>query len=117
MALDPNAFKIRDAQAADDDALRRLAELDSSPVPGGRLLVGELEGEVVAAVPVAGGPAIADPFRATSTLISLLGLRAAQLRSLQQRWKSHPSMLRLIPAAGADKPHVRTNPIERVPVT
>jgi hypothetical protein len=101
MSFDPNALTIREAQAADDDGLRRLAELDSSRVPSGRLLVGELNGELVAAVPMAGGPAIADPMRATSAVVSLLGLRAARLRGLENRRKSRGRIRRLMPAAGA----------------
>jgi len=56
--------------------------------PSGRILVGERDGEIVAAVPIAGGSAIADPGRSTSAMISLLGLRAAQWRDLEDRSKS-----------------------------
>ena len=110
MSFDPNAFTIREAQAADDDGLRRLAELDSSRRPSGRVLVGELDGELVAAVPMAGGPAIADPMRATSAVVSLLGLRAAQLRGLEHRWRSRGQTRRLIPAAGAGRAHSPRRP-------
>jgi hypothetical protein len=87
MSIDINDFTIREARPADADALSRLAELDSARVPAGRVLVGELDDELVAAVPIAGGPAIADPYRPTSALVSLLGLRAAQLRGLEDRRK------------------------------
>jgi hypothetical protein len=63
MTFDPNAFTIRTAQAADANDLRRLAELDSSRMPNGPLLVGEVDGELVAAVPIAGGPGIARDVR------------------------------------------------------
>jgi hypothetical protein len=85
-----NAFTMREACADDHDRIARLAELDSARVPHGRVLLGELDGELVAAVPVAGGPAIADPFKATSAFVSLLGLRAAQLRGLEERRESRP---------------------------
>jgi hypothetical protein len=76
---------IREAQPTDAAALQRLAELDSGRVPRGRLIVAEAEGQIQAAVPLAGGPAIADPFRSTAAIVSLLGLRAAQLRGLARR--------------------------------
>ena len=76
---------IREAQPTDTATLERLAELDSARVPSGRLLVAEADGKIQAAVPLAGGPAIADPFRATTASVSLLGLRAAQLRGLAGR--------------------------------
>ena len=76
---------IREAQPTDVAALERLAALDSGRVPSGRLLVAEADGKIQAAVPLAGGPAIADPFRSTTASVSLLGLRAAQLRGLDGR--------------------------------
>jgi hypothetical protein len=109
MSIDLNDFTIREARPADADALSRLAELDSARVPAGRVLVGEVDGELVAAVPIAGGPAIADPFRPTSALVSLLGLRAAQLRGLQNRRGSRGWIRRLIPAA-ARRGQIRIQP-------
>ena len=66
---------IRRSHASDRAALRRLAE--------GELLVAEVDGELRAALPLAGGGAIADPFRPTAPLVSLLGLRAAQIRATE----------------------------------
>jgi hypothetical protein len=71
---------IRVAGPADDEALARLAELDSRPAPVGYVLVAEVGGELRAAVPVAGGETVADPFHPTATLTSLLALRVSQLR-------------------------------------
>jgi hypothetical protein len=85
MKTDIQTLIIREAQPTDAAALQRLAELDSGRVPRGRLLVAEAEGQIQAAVPLAGGPAIADPFRSTAAIVSLLGLRAAQLRGLARR--------------------------------
>lgn len=90
-----NAFTMREARADDGERVERLAALDSCNVPTGRVLIGELDGELVAAMPIAGGPAIADPFTATSAYVSLLGLRAAQLRGFEERRQSRPA------AAGA----------------
>lgn len=71
---------IREATAADAQSLVRLAALDSRRVPAGRVVVAELDGELLAAVPVNGGEPVADPFRRTAELVRLLELRAAQLR-------------------------------------
>ncbi len=80
-----NAHSLRDvtvrlADREDARALRRLAELDSAIAPIGPVVVAQSEGEILAAVPVAGGPAIADPFRRTAALVEMLELRAGQLR-------------------------------------
>lgn len=70
---------IRRARAVDGAAIRRVAELDSRRVPAGPLIVAEVDGEVVAATPLAGGCVVADPFRPTAGIVRLLELRAAQL--------------------------------------
>jgi hypothetical protein len=61
-------------------AIERLAQLDSARRPSGAVLVAAIGGELVAALPLDGGPAIADPFERTAALVSLLELRAAQMR-------------------------------------
>jgi len=71
---------IRRSRAADREALQRLAQLDSRRLAGGELLVAEVDGELRAALPLEGGQPIADPFRPTALLVSLLGLRAGQIR-------------------------------------
>ena len=71
---------IREATLADSAAVDALATLDSSRRPLGRLLVAEVDGEIVAALSIDGMRAIADPFRPTAELVELLELRAAQLR-------------------------------------
>ena len=71
---------VRLADHTDSRALLELAALDSAQVPAGALVVAESDGEIVAAVPVDGGRAIADPFRGTALLVEMLDLRAAQLR-------------------------------------
>jgi hypothetical protein len=107
MTPDPNALTIREAQAADEAALRELATLDNARVPRGRLLVAGVDSELLAAAPLAGGPAIADTFRPTETLVSLVQLRAAQLRTLGRRRESNlRRRRRLVPSAGARRPAV-----------
>jgi hypothetical protein len=71
---------IRSASAADSARLQRLALLDSAPAPNGPMLVAERDGVLVAAVPVGGGRAIADPFEPTAGIVGLLELRRNQLR-------------------------------------
>jgi hypothetical protein len=66
---------IRAARGSDGPALTRLAELDSSTVPEGELLVAETDGELIAAL--GSGASIADPFRRTAGVVELLQLRAA----------------------------------------
>jgi hypothetical protein len=71
---------IRMAGPADAAALRRLAALDSRPLPRGDVLLAEVGGEPRAALAVAGGETVADPFVPTAQLSSLLALRAEQVR-------------------------------------
>lgn len=77
-----DGLNIRRAEANDVLALCRLAALDSQRPPKGPMLVAAIHGELRAAVPLRGGPAIADPFQRTAELVALLELRAAQLRGL-----------------------------------
>jgi hypothetical protein len=74
------ALKIRQAAPVDEAAIARLAQLDSAATPQGELLLAESGDEVVAALPVAGGRPITDPFRKTAEVVDLLRLRARQLR-------------------------------------
>ena len=89
---------MRVARPADHPAIARLAALDSQPVPAGEVLIGEVGGELRAAVPVTGGPAIADPFRLTGDVVALLRERASQLTSGPRRRGVTPG-LRLARAA------------------
>lgn len=77
---DEPAVLIRRASAADAPALDRLSALDERELPAGERLIGELGGRVVAALEVCSGRAVADPFVATTGVVELLGLRAAQVR-------------------------------------
>lgn len=83
---------IRIAVPADAAALDHLVQLDSAPqrapVP---TLLAEVGGELRAALPLDGGPPIADPFRPTAELVALLAERARQLAPppprAQRRWR------------------------------
>ena len=74
---------IRSAALRDERALTRLAGLDGAAVPSGFVLVAEQRGELVAAIDVHRGAAIANPFRHTADIVRLLELRAAQLRAAE----------------------------------
>jgi hypothetical protein len=75
---------LRRSSAEDEPALARLARLDSAPRPRSEMLVAEVDGEIVAAVPFAGGPAIADPFRPTADVVAILHARAELLAGRTQ---------------------------------
>lgn len=68
---------IRPAYADDELALRRLATLDSASVPAAPLLLGEIEGELRAALSLEDGTAVADPFFPTLHLVELLRWHAS----------------------------------------
>ena len=72
---------IRVALGSDAAAIRRLAELDSAPVPAGDLLVAESDGALVAAHAPVTGATIADPFRHTAQVVELLHLRGSMMRA------------------------------------
>ena len=72
---------IRAARGSDGVALGRLAALDSARVPAGELLVAEADGALVAAHAPATGATIADPFRHTAEVVSLLEMRGSLLRA------------------------------------
>jgi hypothetical protein len=77
---------IRRASTEDEQALRRLAHLDSTKVPDGPLLVAEIEGELVAGVSLVTRESFADPFTRTLEIRGLLELRASQLAaSVEER--------------------------------
>lgn len=69
-------LRVRRSAPADMPALDRLAQLDSRPRPAGDHLLLEEDGELRAALPLDGGPAISDPFHRTAALVTILELRA-----------------------------------------
>jgi hypothetical protein len=73
------AVTIRYAFPDDEPSLRRLAVLDSAVMPPAPLLLAEVEGQLRAAVSLATGETIADPFHPSAGLIELLRARAHQL--------------------------------------
>lgn len=85
-------IELRLCKSDDDFALAQLGELSEQPVPVGRLVVALVDGRLVAAVPLSGGPALRDPFVRTAHLLPLLELRAKQLRRPVQQ----PRAVRLL---------------------
>jgi hypothetical protein len=81
---------VRRFAERDIDAVRLLAALDSKRMPTGGVLVAEEEGVVLAALPLDGGEALADPFKPTAHVVALLKLRAAQIQTMDRthamRW-------------------------------
>lgn len=64
----------------DREAIRHLAELDSALSPAEPLLLAEVAGELRAALSLADGVVIADPFHPSTELLELLRARARQLQ-------------------------------------
>jgi hypothetical protein len=73
------SYKTRMAVDEDQPNLRRLAALDSQSPLSGPVLIGEINGVPAAAVSLTSGRVVADPFRPTAELVSMLRLRAAAL--------------------------------------
>jgi hypothetical protein len=76
---DRNAIEIRLLGLEDGAAVARLAELDTADTPPSPLLGAIVGGRLVAAHSLASAEAIADPFRPTAELLSLLAERAREM--------------------------------------
>ena len=76
-----HGISIRLAGEADREAVEELAQLDSRHPSPGATLVAEVDGRIAAALPLASGAVMADPFMPTAALASLLEVRARQLRT------------------------------------
>src|SRR4051812_27850161 len=79
------SISIRTAHRDDFSALWRVASLDDALVPAEPLLVAERDGEIVAALSMRSGEAVADPFQRTADTVDLLRLRAQQFAGPNQR--------------------------------
>ena len=71
---------------ADGPSVRRLASLHGSPPPEGLVAIADLGGEPVAAVGFADGHAVADPERATPSIIAMLQVQRLALRAIVAVW-------------------------------
>jgi hypothetical protein len=85
-----DTLTIRQAQPSDAEALEQLAALDSSRPLRSPVLVGEVGGDLWAAVSIDNYAVISDPFRPTAELAFVLVERARQLRRSERprtrRW-------------------------------
>jgi hypothetical protein len=95
-ATDPAGIELRLCRVGDDAALADLAALAERPLPPGRFIVAVVDGRLVAALPLAGGHLLSDPFARTAHLRPLLELRAAQLRGPARRARLLPRSVSLI---------------------
>jgi hypothetical protein len=90
---------IRRTTPDDATQLMRLAALDSQRPLGPDALVAVVAGEIHAAVSLADGRTVADPFRPTAELVDLLQMRAEQLAAPAEPKRSLRA--RLLPQRGA----------------
>jgi hypothetical protein len=84
------SISIRPARPADENAVRRVAQRDSRAVPDGDLLIAVVDGQVQAAIGLASGDVIADPFRQTEELVRMLALRRLQMQRRQRAGRAAP---------------------------
>ena len=87
------AISIRRLGDEDLAVVERLAQLESRRPPEGTLLGVEIEGRLLAAISLATGESIADPFSRSAELRALLELRAAQLRRRENGRRRLPRYL------------------------
>ncbi len=78
LANPQRAVTLRHYSAEDHDPLVRLAALDSSKLPAQPLVVAEVGGELRAALSLADGSLVADPFHLTQGVAELLRAYARQ---------------------------------------
>jgi hypothetical protein len=95
-ATDLAGIELRLCRVGDDPALDELAALAERPLPFGRFVVALVNGRLVAALPLAGGNILTDPFVRTTHLRPLLELRAAQLREPERRRRFLPRSVSLV---------------------
>ena len=80
-----DTIEIRILGFADGAALGRLAQIDTASLPPAPVLGGIVDGRLVAAHSLTSDDSIADPFRQTAGIRSLLAERAGQLRGDPRR--------------------------------
>jgi len=94
-----DGISLRVLDAGDAPSLRRLAQLDSTSAPSGRLLGAEAGGTLIAVISLDDGDIVADPFRASAAAVELLQLRAGQLRGSARRKRRRRFRIPSIPRA------------------
>lgn len=89
----PDSISIRPFADSDAQAVRAVAQRDSSMVPAGMLLVAEVEGQVRAVLSLDTGEVVADPFAPSAALVDLLRTRARQLTGARPRRRRRRGLL------------------------
>ena len=74
--ISPAEITIRSARVEDMSEIARVAGRDTHDLPAGPLLVAIVGGRVRAAISLADGTFVADPFHRTSELVEMLRIRA-----------------------------------------
>jgi hypothetical protein len=92
--VDEALVTLRLDRVGDASRLYQLAALSGRELATGPFVLAEVDGRVIAAAPVEGGAAVADPFELTEHLLPLLRLRAAQVRGVGVR---APRLRRVLP--------------------
>ena len=70
---------IRRLAPGDENALRILAERDTTRAPDGEVVGAEKDGRLLAAISLESGDVVADPFQPTADVVALLRVRAGQI--------------------------------------
>ncbi len=92
------SVSIRRAGPHDAPALHRLGALDSTAPLRGEVLMAEVDGEALAALPLDDGSVLADPFARTAELVALLEVRRQQLGGVEPpRRRAMRRLLRWVP--------------------
>jgi len=76
---------LRLAHDDEQGAISRLASLHEAPAPSGDVLLGLVDGTPVAALSLADGRVVADPFARSGEVVELLRLRADRLGAPHRR--------------------------------
>jgi hypothetical protein len=79
---------VRRARPSDHHALATLAALDSARPLIGERIVGEVDGQIAAAVSLHDGRVVANPFEPTADVVEILRLHTAGARSDSARARS-----------------------------
>ena len=106
-----DSIVIRRARDEDARALVVLAALDSAAQTGADTLIAEVDGRAVAALDMADGRIIADPFARTADLVDLLRRRAGRMRGDNDRRRIRTFPRRRASAGGTDRRAHRPAPV------
>jgi hypothetical protein len=94
--LPANGFLIRTATDADAGTLDRLARLDSQRPLRRPAIIGHIHGSAAAAISLADGRIVADPFHTTERLAMYLRLRAEALKAHERTPSLRERMLQAV---------------------